>query len=250
MPTTWFFDGSGTGSECEVLVLSGVGASDKLWDEFNTEWREGLETLGLKEWHSTYYFRNRDGSGGRRAPAEIMNVIGKQVTRQINYVSFALKKSDAHSTRAEHPGIVPPDPKILMDLCFNRVGAAEEDFHQADRLRILFDKDEPFINQLKHPWQTARKGLKQQGKTGWPMQVREIEPASSGEYPGMQLADLVSWTIRCRYEYGDKMIDPKIAMLMFCMMPNLHGGLLGSDSIRTLYVEKQQPDFRHSYSFV
>jgi hypothetical protein len=82
------------------------------------------------------------------------------------------------------------------------------------------------------------------------MQVREIESGSSNGYAGMQLADLVSWTIRCRYEYGDKMIDPKIAMLLLCMLPNLRGGFLDAEKIRTLYVEKQRPEFKHDYSFV
>jgi hypothetical protein len=249
MPTTWFFDGSGTGSECDVLVLSGVGASDSLWADFNADWAKGLEQLGLQEWHSTKYFKNPDGSRGRRGPVEILNVIGKQVTKRINYASFAIRKSDALSVRAEYPEIVPSDSLILVSMCFNCLGAAEEDSHEPDRIRILFDRSEPFINQLKQPWQTARKSLRRQGKHGWPRQVREIEPASSREYPGMQLADLVSWTIRCRYEYGDRMIDPKIAMLMFCMMPNLRGGFLDAEVIRALYVKKDHPELRHSYSF-
>jgi hypothetical protein len=146
---------------------------------------------------------------------------------------------------------VPAVPKMLMDLCFRGLGVARDDAGLAACIKVLFDRDEPFIRHMKSSWQAGRKALRRAGKDGWPLQIGEVEPAGSADHPGLQIADLLSWTIRCRYEYGDKMIDPKIAMIMlqFLMAGRLRGGFLDSDAVHAFYVEKRVLEFAHNYAF-
>lgn len=101
-------------------------------------------------------------------------------------------------------------------------------------------------------WQTGRAELRRMKDQGWPMQVSEIEPARSENHPGLQAADLLSWVIRCRYEYGDKLLDSKIPMVMLTFMAagKLRGGFLNDKAIRDLYIERCAPDFQHTYNFV
>ena len=250
MTTTWFFDAAGTGRDCRVLVLSGVGGSDAMWNDLNLAWRAALNEAQLPEWHSSAYFRRKGDTERRQMPAALLNVIGKQVSSEFNCVSYAVDRIASETLREQHPELVPSDSQMLMRLCFNGLGAAKADQDQLNCIRILFDRNEPFINHLKRSWQDGRKYLLREGAEGWPLQVRSIESASSKDHPGLQVADLLSWSIRCRYEYGDKMVDPKIPKILFPFFLKLRGGFLNSDNVRALYVDRSSPSLSHHYSFV
>jgi len=220
-----------------------------MWGNLNDGWQRALEELGLDEWHSTDYFRRQSPNEAPKIPAPLLNALGRGTVQEFNCVSYAVDKEAAKKARGEHLGVIPSDSKMLMDLCFLGIGAAKEDQHEPDRIRILFDQGEPFIRHLKASWQEGRRALRSSGENGWPLQVREVEPANSKEHPGLQVADLVSWTIRCRYEYGDRMIDPKIPLMMFSFLWVLQGGFLDEERIRALYIDRSTPTFGHNYSF-
>jgi hypothetical protein len=249
MPTTWFFDASGTNSSSRTVVLSGVSGSDAAWFELDKAWRDGLEQLNLNEWHSKNYFRRQSGFE-KPIPIPLLNVIGQTMIHEFGSVSFALDKAGAELVRQEYPDVIPSDENILMNLCFSCIGIAKGDRDQPNQLRIVFDRGEPFINELKPTWQKARRALRQRKESGWPTQVREIESASSAACPGLQMADLLSWTIRSQYEYHDnKEPDGKIPMLLFSYLPKLRGGLLDSGTVRAIYVDQLHPDLRHTIRF-
>lgn len=183
-------------------------------------------------------------------PDALLNVIAQHSQGEFNCVSFAVDKQAAEGIRTEHPAAVPSDAKMLMDLCRPRIACAKEDFDQTARIRVLFDQNEPFIRHLKTSWQTGRKVLSRARQDGWPLQVREVEPASSNDHPGLQIADLLSWAVRSRYEYGDKLIDSKTPKILLTFMWRLQGGFLDSEAIRTLYVDGQSLTLNHNYGFV
>lgn len=220
-----------------------------MWAELDDEWRLALRELQEEEWHSTDYFRTEGRAVARKTPAPLLNVIGRHILQEFNCVSFAVEKAAAERARCLYPSIIPPSPKMLMDLCFRGIGAAKEDLHQPRRIRILFDRGEPFVRHLKTAWQNGRAELGRARADGWPRQVREVETARAKDHPGLQVADLLSWSIRCRYEYGDKMVDPKIPVIMFPFIPVLRGGFLDSDAIRALYVDRSAPTLTHGYAF-
>jgi hypothetical protein len=250
MPTTWFFDGAGTDSCSRVLVLSGVGGSDAMRQNLDTSWRKALDELQITVWHSTDYFRRRGRTEKVTPPVALLNVIGRQIQQEFNCIAFAVDKQASEALRIQYPELIPSDEQMLMDLSFTGLGAAREDRDQLDRITILFDRDEPFIHHLKSSWQKGRKYLRRARQGGWSLQVRQIEPACSKDHAGLQVADLLSWTLRCRYEYGDKMVDPKIPMIMFTFGPQLRGGFLNLPNIEALYVQHQSVEFSHGYSFV
>jgi Protein of unknown function (DUF3800) len=250
MPTKWFFDAAGTDAGSRILVLSGVGGSEAMWQNLNTAWRAALDDLQIEVWHSTDYFRRRGRAEKAELPKALLNVIGRQIQQEFNCISFAVDKQASEASRIQYRELIPPDEQMLMELCFSGLGAAREDRDQPDCITILFDRDEPFIHHLKSSWDQGRKYLRRERKGGWPLQVRQIEPASSKDHAGLQVADLLSWTLRCRYEYGDKMVDPKIPMIMLMFAPQLRGGFLNLPNIEARYVHKRSVEFSHGYSFM
>jgi hypothetical protein len=252
MPTTWFFDGGGTNTGCPIMVLSAVGGSDDALRAFDQGWKDALQELGIRTWHSTDYFRTRNRVAKPKAPIALANVIGQLTCQEFNCVSFAADKAAVEALRIQFPDVVPTVDRMLLDLCFAGLRAAKADTGEPGRIRVLFDRGEPFIRHLKSSWQRGRTELRRAREGGWPLQIREMEPARSEDHSGLQAADLLSWVIRCRYEYGDKLVDPKIFMMMFAFMAaaRLRGGFLNEAAIKSLYVEKHVPELAHGYAFV
>jgi hypothetical protein len=251
MATTWFFDASGTGRDCRVVSLAGVGGSNAMWERLNIAWNTALGELGIDTWHTTDYFRRKDRIKSAQFPVGLSNVIGQQVLEEFYCVSFAVAKDYVEALALGHPGAVPPIPKLLMNLCFRGLGVARDDAGYLARVEIIFDRNEPFLRHFKESWQDGRKDLRRERADGWPFQINEMRPGSSAEYPGLQIADLLSWTIRCRYEHGDKMVDPKIAkiMVLFMMAGRLRGGFIEETALRTLCIDRRAISFEHSYAF-
>jgi hypothetical protein len=252
MPTTWYFDGSGTDTKSPIMALSGVGASDRAWEEFNKGWNTALAQLGVNVWHSTEQFRYRRTALERNVPECLLDAICKQFSQEFNTVSYAIEKAAVDALRLEHADLVPPAEAILADLCLGTLGIAQEDIGRTARLRLLFDRNEPFIRYLKRPWQAGRKELRRKKEEGWPTQIREIEPARCQDHPGVQAADLLSWVVRSGYEHRG-VYDSKIVITMFTfiMAGKLRGGFLDEKTIRSLYIEKRPaPDLQHTLSFV
>lgn len=187
MPTTWFFDGGGTSVDCAIMVLSGVGGSDAAVDALGQAWKAALHELQIDTWHSTDYFRRRDRGTKPEFPVALANVIGRLIFKELNCVSFAADKAALEAVRIQHPESVPSVERMLMNLCFRGLGVSKEDIGQHARVRIVFDRGEPFIRHLKSSWQAGRTELKRAKHGGWPLQVKEMEPANSKDHAGLQV---------------------------------------------------------------
>jgi hypothetical protein len=199
MPTTWFFDGSGTDDSCRVTALSGFGGADGAIEDFNRSWRAVLEQFGVEEWHSTDEFRRRNSPPERDLSIALLNAVGEHAHKEINAISCAIDKSEVEAIRALIGCEIPSAEEILLDFCRDYLGAAKEDFGCSKETKILFDQGEKFIRPLKELKDCHRSKLGPKQK-GWPHQIKEIEPASSKDHPALQAADFIGWAIRTRYE--------------------------------------------------
>lgn len=259
MPTTWYFDGSGTDRGSPVIVLTGLAADDKAWNEFNARWTAALKELGRPGWHTTDEIRRLRAVApmaavvnGRQVsvPAPILNAAAHIADKEFQIASFAIDKKALRKLHALHGRSVPDAPQLCVRLCFNSLGVCKADEQQQGRLTIFFDRNEPFIRWLKQPWQGHVKEARLTRK-GWPFQIARIESAASGDHPGLQAADLVSWAVRVRYERGDCFANADAAAIFlgFLLTGKFYGGILDHEALRSLCVEKRQPDFRHGYRF-
>jgi hypothetical protein len=149
-----------------------------MWKRLNNAWNTALGELGIDIWHSTDYFRRRGRMESARFPVGLSNVLGQQVMEEFCCVSYAAAKDVVEALAVGYPGAVPPIPKLLMNLCFRGLGVAQDDAGHPARVRVIFDRNEPFIQHFKKSWQDGRKDLRRKRADGWPFQISEMEPGS------------------------------------------------------------------------
>lgn len=240
MSTTFAFDGSGIGPNCDVLVLAGIGAPDRAWDAIRIPWQCEVEKLGMEAWHSTDYLGSSKNVGRRPVPAGLLELIAQLSTGQFQAVTCALSKSDSAHVRTLHP-MVPTDAVILVSLCFNGLGVTKEDDGKPGQLLVLFDRGEPFINPLKKFYERGRRETRKE--PGWPTQIAAIEPAASRDRIELQVADLLAWSIRRWYEHRD---DRRALQVILLLLPRLLGCYLDKQAITEIYVNGERPMMKHT----
>jgi hypothetical protein len=259
MPTTWYFDGSGTDECSRVVVLTGVAAADEVWKEFDRHWADTCNELGLKSWHTTDQVRRlraecpkTSAADGPQCaiPTPLLNAAVHVSDKEFQIASFAIDKTAARQLRTRHGNEMPDPSQLCVRLCFKALGVSKADLWRGSALRVFFDRNEPFIRWLKKPWQEHVRGARL-ARRGWPFQIAHIEPAAAIDHPGLQLADLISWAVRVRYDIGDRFADADAAVIFVGLV--LTGKFLGEfldyKGLYSLCIKKESPDLRHAYRF-
>jgi hypothetical protein len=257
VPTTWYFDGSGTDRASPVVVLTGLAAADEAWQEFSGRWTAACQEAGVTTWHTTDEIRRLRAAARGTAlptspqhfvPTPILNAAVHLADREFQIASFAIDKKALRTLHERHGDEVPDASRLCVWLCFRALGVCKADVLRSNSLRVFFDRNEPFIRWLKRPWQEHVKEARRAGR-GWPIQVTQIEPGASSEHPGLQAADLVSWAVRVRYDLGDCYADPDAAHMFVGLLltGKFYGGFLDYQALHSLCVEKKQPDLRHTW---
>ncbi|MGC2657019.1 MAG: DUF3800 domain-containing protein [Bryobacteraceae bacterium] len=255
MPTTWFFDGSGTDDSCRIMALSAFGGADYPIEEFDRSWRTVLEQFGVEEWHSTDQFRRRNPPPKRALYIALLNAVGEHANEEINAISCAIDKNEVEAIRTLHGDKIPSAEEILLDFCRDYLGAAKEDFGCFKEIKVLFDQKEKFIRHFKEVRECGRAELKgrqtESGgrQKGWPHQIKEIGPASSKDHPALQAADLIGWAIRARYEHGQPEESRIVEITtMFQLAAKLQGGFVDEAAIRARYVDGRITRLSHVFA--
>jgi hypothetical protein len=185
MPTTWYFDGSGTDRNSAVMALTGLAAADRAWDVFNQRWTQTLRQLGLRSWHtSDQVKRLRAASPRHPVPAPILNAAACIADNEFEVASFAIDKAALNSIREDLGGETPDAAQLCVRLCCGALGVSKADWAQMNAVRVLFDRNEPFIRWLKRPWQTHARDSRHT-RSGWPGQIKLIDAVASDDHPGL-----------------------------------------------------------------
>lgn len=259
MPMTWYFDGSGTDRDSRVVVLTGVAAADEAWAEFDQHWADTCSELGLKWWHTSEQVRRlrleccktsvADGPE-HVIPTPLLNAAVHVADREFQIASSAIDKKAALELSARFGNKIPHPFRLCVRLCFKELGVSTADLGRERALKIFFDQNEPFIHWLKKPWQEHIKAARL-ARRGWPLQIAKIESAASRDRPGLQLADLISWAVRTRYDVGDRFADADAAVIFtgLVLTRKFYGGFLDRKALHSLCVEMKEPDLHHTYRF-
>jgi len=213
-----YFDGSGIDRASEHLTLTGLIASESVWERFNCSWCEVLQRHQIPEFHTTYAMSlNREFSIKRgwtkekveRLITDLWNTIGQyRWTKDLSQSSNLLALSctvvvrDYERAKLENSNLREP-AAICTRFCTSLFPIDIDSNLEHPEITLVFDRGEPFLRTIKRNWDK----YKNHKDAGWPKQVKDIITGSASTTCGLQAADLVAWTIR-KYHSSTASYDP------------------------------------------
>jgi hypothetical protein len=201
-----YFDGSGKSEVSEYLTLTGLIASESVWDRFERSWNEILQKYHISVFHMSEAmslnnrFSVRNGWNREKVRAvvnDLWNVFGRYLwTKDLSLKSNLYARSctvvmrDYRRAKSENPRLREPEA-LCTGFCCHRLPFDLDSNLEHPEIALVFDRGEPFLNTIYRGWVK----YKHRPDAGWPKQIKEIRFAEANQCPLIQAADLVAWTI-------------------------------------------------------
>jgi hypothetical protein len=201
-----YFDGSGKSHESEYLTLTGLIASESVWERFECSWGEILqkyeifdfhmsEAMSLKNRFSPQNSWNRDKL--TELTKDLWNVIGQYrwtsdspVNSNLNARSCTVVMRDYRRAKLERPRLREPEA-LCTGFCLHGLPFDLDSQLEHPKIILTFDRGEAFLNTVYRGWVKYKKRT----DAGWPKQFKNIISGGAANLCPMQAADLVAWTI-------------------------------------------------------
>jgi hypothetical protein len=202
-----YLDGSGKAHDSEFLTLTGVFASENVWDRFEKSWREILAKHRISDFHMSEAMSLRgrfsEENGWSRPKVnelvkDLWNVIGKHrwtdkfsLNSNLYARSCTVKLQDYHQAKSANPKLREPEA-ICTQFCFNGLPPdLDGDLEKHPEVILVFDQGELFLKTLYRNWIKGRN----LPAAGWPKQIKAMEFGSAAKSCPLQAADLIAWTM-------------------------------------------------------
>ncbi|TMA84398.1 MAG: DUF3800 domain-containing protein [Deltaproteobacteria bacterium] len=201
-----YYDGSGKSNDSEFLTLTGVIASESVWERFDKSWRAILEKYQVSDFHTSEAMslsgRFSGGNGWSRPKVfelmkDLWNVIGKyrwtdnfSLNSNLYGRSCTVIMQDYHRAKSANPKLREPEA-ICTRYCFNGLPVDLDSNLEHPEIFLVFDRGEPFLKTLYRNWIKGRN----RPNAGWPKQIKGIEFGSASNLCPLQAADLIAWTM-------------------------------------------------------
>jgi hypothetical protein len=211
-----YYDGSGKKEDSAYLTLTGIVASESVWEAFEGRWSEVLLQYGVGRFHMTDAMTLRqdfhrdygwDDHKVDNLVRDLFNVLGEfrstpENTRSnLVALSCTIDMNDYRRAGAENNVRLEPEA-ICVNYCFK---IPSQDIDEPGKTRpelvMVFDRNECFQRMIYRVWQD----FKSQRDAGWPKQVRDVlsrdrelvAVGTSNACP-MQAADMIAWIMNNR----------------------------------------------------
>ena len=204
-----YYDGSGKKEDSRYLTLTGVVASESVWEAFEKRWTQVLVKHNVGCFHMTDAMTLRrdfsptngwDDDKVDKLIRDLFNVLGEFRANPDNLSNLVVLSCtiDMHDyRRADDENKVRLEPEaICVNFCFQLPRDIDEPDRQYPEIVLVFDMNECFQRMITRVWQD----VKSHNEAGWPKQVRDIvsrareliSTGSSNNCP-MQAADMIAW---------------------------------------------------------
>jgi hypothetical protein len=213
-----YYDGSRTTADSPFLTLTGLVASESVWERFEDAWDAVLVKHDISCFHMTdvMALRGQFSSGWTDDKVnalifKLLQVLGQfRATRgnsESNLVarSCTIVMDDYRRVQSCIP--LKEAEAICVDYCVG--GGIPKDIDAVDErapagIVLVFDRNECFQRMITRIWQD----LKNRRGEGWPQQIRNIvrkdrelaEVGSHNTCP-LQASDLLAWLMNQRHSY-------------------------------------------------
>ncbi len=218
-----YYDGSGTTADAPFLTLTGLVASESVWERFEEAWAAVLLEHGISHFHMTDamalrgQFSFENGWTGEKVNAlilKLLKVLGRFRTihgsRESNLIarSCTIVMDDYRRVLTCIP--LKEAEAICVDYCVG--GGIPKDIDAVDQRKpadivLVFDRNEGFQKMITRIWQD----LRNRRQEGWPQQIRNIvrkdrelvEVGSHNTCP-LQASDLLAWLTNQKHSYHNR----------------------------------------------
>jgi hypothetical protein len=209
-----YFDGSGKPHESDYLTLTGLVASESVWERFECSWSDVLRKYQIPAFHMTdamslkKRFSPQNGwSRGKVAELvkDLWNVIGKYrwtddvpVNSNLNACSCTVVMSDYRRAKLQRPRLREPEA-LCTAFCLHGIPFDLDSRLEHPEIILTFDRGEAFRKTVYRGWVKFKKLT----NAGWPKQFKKIEAGSAADKCPIQAADLVAWTLNKHHKTPD-----------------------------------------------
>ena len=216
-----YYDGSGKKEDSRYLTLTGMIASESVWEAFEKRWSQVLRNHNVGRFHMTdamtlqQDFHPDYGWNDKKVDnliRDLFNVLGEFRSHPENSqsnlvaISCTIDMNDYRKAEAEMKVRLEPEA-ICVNYCFKLPRDIDEPDKTHAEIVLVFDRNECFQRMIYRVWQD----FKGKRDAGWPKQVRDIlsrdrelvEVGTSNVAP-LQAADMIAWIMNNRQINPDR----------------------------------------------
>jgi hypothetical protein len=156
-----YYDGSGKNDNVtKVLTLAGFAASERIWNRFESEWKDVLERHDVQSFHMSDamtfngQFELHKGWDETRRQAllkDFFNILGKFRTDHFEAYSCSVILDDYRRAKCTIPELRSPEA-LCVNFCVGNLQLAIEYFDTPKPIKIYFDRNEAFLKTINNVW--------------------------------------------------------------------------------------------------
>ena len=188
----------------KTVTLAGLFGRSKSLARFEREWDREIMKQGARYLHTKdaialeNEFSEEYGWTREKVStliSSLIPVIEHANADGVGLISGTLFLGDYRDCKNRVPDLVEPE-HLLSSYCVGKAIVTHKlSFPKDDgRIALFFDRDEPFYGHIRNMWQ--RRDL--QRTETW-SSIKQISEVSSDVFPGIQAADLLSWSINAAF---------------------------------------------------
>lgn len=220
-----YWDGSGKPEDSEYVTLTGLIASESVWERFERSWGEILQKYQISDFHTSEAmslndrFSRENGWTPQKVDGlvkEFWNVIGQyrwtkefSLKSNLNARSCTVVMDDYRRAKLERPRIREVEA-LCTSFCSHALPIDLDSNLEYPEIVLVFDRGEAFLDTIYRNWVKYKK----LPDAGWPMQIKDIVPMGAQNLCPMQAADLVAWTINKHHRSPDGYPDALGSIIM------------------------------------
>jgi hypothetical protein len=195
-----YYDGSTDGQAIVAVTLSGVAATEKVWEKFEPAWLEVLRKYLVKDnimhmaalmgFHNDFSPENGwDETQRNKLLGDLFNVWGsfdETVDLEARSCTVILKDWERANKQVRH---LPEPEAICVNFCVGGLRLPLVCANEPKPIMLYFDQSEPFMHKINRVWQPRNKSVHSLFN-----QIRTIENATREYFP-IQAADINAWIV-------------------------------------------------------
>lgn len=217
-----YYDGNGREEDSEFLTLTGLVASESVWEDFEVRWQVALRRHGVRSFRMSDAmalegeFSIEKGWNDERVDVLLRDLWGllkkfrsggEDVRSNLTAVSCTMVMRDYRRAKMEHPHLIEPE-EVCMQYCLQWPVDLDDDSDRFPEIVMVFDRENCFQETISRVWER----LRTRSEAGWLRQIKNIvhrnwglvETSATNMAP-LEATEMIAWLVNNRYKISSRM---------------------------------------------